>query len=119
MPGMSVGGGGGARTIEACREVSMATLRTGTTPASSPTEHRHTEEVQWNTQYVPNPILTRSPLARIGVGVVGQESATIQCTANDPRRSAKLQAKYIMQRNPPGGGGYSHKVRIGVCREGS
>ena len=36
----------------------------------------------------------------MGVSVVGQESATIQCTANDLRRSAKLQAKYITQREP-------------------
>ena len=35
---------GGPRTIEACQEVSMTTLRSGITPASSPTGHHHTEK---------------------------------------------------------------------------
>ena len=34
------------------------------------------------------------------VGVAGQESATIHRTANDPRRSAKLQANYISEQEP-------------------
>ena len=32
--------------------------------------------------------------------MVGQESTTIQCTANDLRQSAKLQALYIAQQEP-------------------
>ena len=42
-------------------------------------------------------ILTWNLLAKRRVSVVGQESATIHCTVNDPRRRAKLQAKYIAQ----------------------
>ena len=44
---------GGTHMLEACQEVSMATLRSGTTLAHSPTRHRHTEKIQWNKQNLP------------------------------------------------------------------
>ena len=43
---------------------------------------------------------TWNPLAKMRVGVVGQGSTTIQCTANNPWWSAKLQAKYFTQHKP-------------------
>ena len=58
------------------------------------------KKILWKKEFLPNPILTWNPLAKIGVGVVGEDTARIQCAANDSRRSAKLQAKYIAQHEP-------------------
>ena len=98
MPGES---GGGPHMIEACQVVHGNSV-IGNHPGMQP--HWAPSHRQWNKQYLPNPILTktRSPGEHVvGCGGARIRNDSVQHKINDPQRSrTKLQAKYIVQQEP-------------------
>ena len=64
------------------------------------TRHRHTE-IQWKKKILTySHAYLKSLQPKCGWDVVRQESATVPCAANCPRRSAKLQVKCVARQEP-------------------